>query len=451
VPAPLCAENRPVHLPPARVALLTLTLLGALTAPPVLAAPPASAAGPRLAAAPRVLDAPSAAGTAVLRSRIARALVGSTATTVGVAVDVDGAGPVYRRNALVALPPASTQKTYVAAAALLALPATVRARTQVAATATVTLTPPVGAVPAVAGVLPGDLWLVPGGDAYLTGAGLRELARAVRTAGITTVTGALRLDDSRYDAVRGGSGWRSTWVGSQSGPLSAFALDGNRWRRDRAFLRDPALPNTARFRDLLRAEGVTVRGPVVRGRRPAAARPVAERLGAPLAQVTARLLKSSDNFAAELLLKEIGHRLRGDGSTRGGAAAVRHVLGARGVPVGATADGSGLSRWDRQTPAGQVRLLQAVALSHAAVPLRDGLPVACVDGTLRRRMCRTAAAGVVRAKTGTLRGVITLSGYATTSRGRQVRFAVQMSGVRSGVRARAAVDRVAAVLASTRL
>ena len=78
--------------------------------------------------------------------------------------------------------------------------------------------------------------------------------------------------------------------------------------------------------------------------------------------------------------------------------------------------------------------------------------MACVDGTLKRRMCRTAAAGNVRAKTGTLSGVTALSGYATTRSGRTARFAFQLTGVRDAAKARAAIDRAVVVLAgSTRL
>ena len=391
---------------------------------------------PQLAVRAVTVAPPSA--RASLGSRVARALAGSSARTVAAAVDVDGLGPVYRREAAHPLPPASTQKSYVVSAALLALGPDARMRTEVAATATAT-----------AGVLPGSLWLVAGGDPYLTRTGLRSLAAAVRAAGITRVQGDLRLDDTRYDALRRGSGWKSSWVPRQSGPLSAFALDRNAGRRDAAYLRDPALPNAVVFRDLLKAEGVVVTGAVRRERRPVEAVAVAERVSGPLAAVTARLLKASDNFAAELLLKEIGHVVAGEGSAKAGLAAVRQVLGEQGVPVGAGADGSGLSSHDRQAPVGQVALLRAMAASPQAGALRAAMPVACVDGTLRRRMCGTAAAGNVRAKTGTLSGTVTLAGYATTRSGRPVRFAFQLTGVKNSSKARAAIDRAAAVLAAS--
>jgi D-alanyl-D-alanine carboxypeptidase/D-alanyl-D-alanine-endopeptidase (penicillin-binding protein 4) len=267
---------------------------------------------------------------------------------------------------------------------------------------------------------------------------------------VTTVAGDLLLDDSRYDARRSAAGWRASFVPGQSGPLSALALDRNRWRSDKAFLADPALPAAVRFRDLLRAAGVTVTGAVRRAPRPAAATTVAVHESAPMASVVSRVLKASDNFAAELLLKELGRTVRGDGSSAGGITASRQVLGPLGVPVGPGADGSGLSSLDRQTPAGQVALLRAGRRSAVADSFRAALPVGCVDGTLKKRLCGTAAAGRVQAKTGTLSGVRTLAGYTTTARGRVVTFAFQLSGASDGVQALRAIDRAVVLLASDR-
>jgi hypothetical protein len=69
-----------------------------------------------------------------------------------------------------------------------------------------------------------------------------------------------------------------------------------------------------------------------------------------MSSVVSRVLKASDNFAAELLLKELGRTVRADGSSAGGIAASRQVLGALGVPVVPGADGS--RPVDRGHPAG---------------------------------------------------------------------------------------------------
>ncbi len=392
-------------------------------------------------AAPSPAPAPpltKAAADALGRS-VGTALRASGARTIAASVEVEGYGGVYRRNSRAAVPPASTQKSFTGLSVLLALGPEARLRTEVAVTAT-----PEG------GRLPGHLWLVGGGDPYLTGAQLTALAEKVRAAGVTTVAGDLLLDDSRYDARRSAAGWRPSYVPRQSGPLSALALNRNRWRTDTAFLTDPALPVAVRFRNLLRGAGVTVTGAVRRAPRPAQAATVAVHESAPMASLVTRVLKASDNFAAELLLKELGRTVRADGSSAGGIAASRQVLGALGVPVGAGTDGSGLSSLDRQTPAGQVALLRAGRRSAVAASFREALPVGCVDGTLRKRLCGTAAAGRVQAKTGTLRGVRTLAGYTTTARGRVVYFAFQLSGVKDGARALRAIDRAVVLLASNR-
>ena len=60
---------------------------------------------------------------------------------------------------------------------------------------------------------------------------------------------------------------------------------------------------------------------------------------------------------------------------------------------GTGTDGSGLSSYNRQTPAAQVQLLHAAEQSTvAAAAFRRALPIACHDGTLKTRMCNTAAA-----------------------------------------------------------
>ena len=354
-----------------------------------------------------------AAAAAALGRRVSDALSASGAGTVAAAVDVDGLGPVLRREATRALPPASTQKSFTSLSALVAIGPNARYRTEVVATR----------VP-VAGRLRGELWLVAGGDPYLSKHWLRLLARSVRAAGITRVDGDVRLDDLRYDQRRTPAGWKAGFLPAESGPLSAFAVDRNAYRTDAAFLADPAFPNAVLFRDYLRAEGVQVFGTVRRAPRPVGGRVVAAHNGRTLGTVVRQVLKDSDNFGAEMVLKELGRSVRADGSSAGGITATRQVLGPLGVGVGAGTDGSGLSSLDRQTPVGQLQLLAAAQASPSGPSFRSALPIGCRDGTLLRRFCGTPAAGRVHAKTGTLRGVRALAGYTTTASGRPVRFAV---------------------------
>jgi D-alanyl-D-alanine carboxypeptidase/D-alanyl-D-alanine-endopeptidase (penicillin-binding protein 4) len=140
--------------------------------------------------------------------------------------------------------------------------------------------------------------------------------------------------------------------------------------------------------------------------------------------------------------------VRHDPSSAGGHAAIADVLSQHGVTPGVGADGSGLSSHDRQSAATQLSLLQAADASPIAMDFRAALPIACQDGTLEKRMCDSAAAGRVFAKTGTLPGVRALAGYTTTRSGRTVWFSFQLTGISDGAKARNALDAAANVLAS---
>jgi D-alanyl-D-alanine carboxypeptidase/D-alanyl-D-alanine-endopeptidase (penicillin-binding protein 4) len=96
-----------------------------------------------------------------------------------------------------------------------------------------------------------------------------------------------------------------------------------------------------------------------------------------------------------------------------------------------------------------VAWLEAMDRLPSHVALRSALAVACGDGTLRTRLCGTAAAGRLAAKTGTLPGVVTLAGYTTsTATGKKVTFAIMLANARNTGAARAAVDRAAAAVAT---
>jgi D-alanyl-D-alanine carboxypeptidase/D-alanyl-D-alanine-endopeptidase (penicillin-binding protein 4) len=156
----------------------------------------------------------------------------------------------------------------------------------------------------------------------------------------------------------------------------------------------------------------------------------------------------SDNFTAEILLKHLGTLESGQGTTAAGALVVRNVLGEYGVPLDGVriADGSGLSRLNRLTAASIAQLLRSAWVSP---DFRDGffssLPVAARSGTLSRRMIRTAAAGRVRAKTGTTRESSALSGIVKE----RYAFSILQNGSPvAHSSARRAQDRFAAILAA---
>jgi D-alanyl-D-alanine carboxypeptidase/D-alanyl-D-alanine-endopeptidase (penicillin-binding protein 4) len=156
----------------------------------------------------------------------------------------------------------------------------------------------------------------------------------------------------------------------------------------------------------------------------------------------------SDNFYAEMLIKEVGAVQGSGGSAADGIAVTRRLLAADGVPLSGVrmVDGSGLSLLDRWTPSGLAGLLRTMWLDPDLQPyVVPALPVAGETGTLRYRMRRGAARGVVRAKTGTTDNSSALSGFVG---GRYV-FSILENGrpVRA-LNAERTQDRFAQVLAA---
>jgi serine-type D-Ala-D-Ala carboxypeptidase/endopeptidase (penicillin-binding protein 4) len=193
--------------------------------------------------------------------------------------------------------------------------------------------------------------------------------------------------------------------------------------------------------------GVAVPRGVRVGKAPATSHALARTRSAPLTRLVRTMNKVSDNFYAEMLLKHLGKKIRGAGTTAAGAVVVRNTLDRRGIPLRGVriADGSGLSPYNRLTArAIGVLLISAWRDASIRAPLVDSLPIAGVDGTLADRMRRGAARGRVRAKTGTTFAASALSGYV----GRRYVFSILQNGRPVNyTRARRSQNRFAQVLA----
>jgi D-alanyl-D-alanine carboxypeptidase/D-alanyl-D-alanine-endopeptidase (penicillin-binding protein 4) len=168
----------------------------------------------------------------------------------------------------------------------------------------------------------------------------------------------------------------------------------------------------------------------------------------PLAAIVRWMDLVSDNFTAELLLKELGAVDGSAGTTAAGAAVLRGLLAGADVPLAGVriVDGSGLSLLDRVTPQALVALLGAMWRDPTLRPwLLRSLPVAGVSGTLAHRLRYAPARGRVRAKTGTTSIASALSGFAND----RFAFSVLENGNPLPFWwARVAQDRFATVLAS---
>lgn len=296
-------------------------------------------------------------------------------------------------------------------------------------------------------IVAGDLWLVGGGDPHLVSrippavgryetiapSYLDTLVDELVAQGITTITGSIVGDGSRYDDERFAPGWGDGIRGVEAGPLSALIVDdglppGSLIRRS-----DPALAAAESLTNLLRVRGITVLGSPRVGTVTGDTQVLASVVSAPLSQSIANVLTNSDNNSAELLLKEIGTVTRGTGNRIAGLQVVLETLSAWGLPVDgiALADGSGLDRANLLTCDLLVSLLEREAANKT---FNDALAVAGRTGTLREVFRTPPVRDALRAKTGTLTGVKALSGR-TVRGGIDAEFSLIVNDRRASVQA----------------
>jgi serine-type D-Ala-D-Ala carboxypeptidase/endopeptidase (penicillin-binding protein 4) len=373
-----------------------------------------------------------------LATRLARALSVPhvpAARSAAVAVDLPTRRAVFVRHQELALVPASNQKLAVAFAALALLGPAHRFDTTV-----------YGEGELVGRTWKGDLVLKGFGDPTLTRSDLRALASQLRAFGIQRVTGRIEADESYFDSRRTGPAWKSWYYFNESPPLSALTVDRARFRG--WLTRDPALAAGIQFRLALRSAGIAVGGRAELGVADPFAGQLAVTESEPLSRIVRYMNRKSDNFTAEILLKQLGAVDENAGTSAAGAKTVRRVLRDAAIPLAGVriVDGSGLSPQNRLTAAALIGMLVAAwhdpSLRSAFV---QSLPVAGVNGTLEDRLEAPPARGVVLAKTGTTSESSALSGYV---HGRFAFAVLQNGRPVSHFWARRAQDRFAAVLAA---
>jgi D-alanyl-D-alanine carboxypeptidase/D-alanyl-D-alanine-endopeptidase (penicillin-binding protein 4) len=164
-------------------------------------------------------------------------------------------------------------------------------------------------------------------------------------------------------------------------------------------------------------------------------------LSAPLKEIMPAMMKPSQNQIAEVFLRTLGLERAGVGTADSGRRVVERQFAAWNIPSDAfvVRDGSGLSRSDLISPEALVSILEAMRRSPNFAVFFESLPIAGVDGTIRTRMRDTPAQGNLRAKTGTLSMVRSLSGYVRTADGRLLEFSLLCN---NWTTPQAAVDRV---------
>lgn len=269
-----------------------------------------------------------------------------------------------------------------------------------------------------------SIWRISNQSVTVSASG-SEFVDAVRTANqMIRVTGQLR-------------------VGSEAEPIAVSIPNPGNYLIDK-------------FRTALTAANITVQRSTVVKVTPAPAGQVelAAVASAPLSQLLIETNRESNNIYAETLLKTLGvtQTASSQDATASGIAAVKATLTPLGVkPAGySMVDGSGLADRDRASPEALVQTLQAMAQSPNAGVYRNSLAIAGVNGTLKNRFRNTAAQGKLQGKTGTITGVVALSGYLTPTNHPDVVLTIltNYSGA-STTTVRSAVDEI--VLLLTRL
>jgi serine-type D-Ala-D-Ala carboxypeptidase/endopeptidase (penicillin-binding protein 4) len=309
------------------------------------------------------------------------------------------------------------------------------------------------------GVLHGSLYLQGGGDpalgtpsfynGYLGGLGtnLFALTPQVKAAGIDAITGRLYADDTVFDRRRGvaDSGYATS---PYIGPLSGLAFNSGFSGSTSAggFSSDPAKLAATKLARSLRAAGVRLPPQVALGSTPPSARQVGVLRSPSLDRIVNLTDVYSDNFFAETLIKLLGARFGGAGTTPAGAGVVETFARSLGSEVQAS-DGSGLTRSNRAGPQEVVELLLGMQGDPAGDEFIQDLALAGQEGTVASRMEGTAAYGRCRTKTGTISGVSNLSGYCFNRSGRVMAFSILMAGVGNLTLAHLNQDRIAAAVA----
>jgi D-alanyl-D-alanine carboxypeptidase/D-alanyl-D-alanine-endopeptidase (penicillin-binding protein 4) len=401
-------------VPRNRIAQILILLCGLL--PAAVAMPPAASA---------------AGGLAGLQADLANQLSLAGPADGAYVYDLTAKQPLFSERASTMRPPASVEKLYTATTALARMGPSAQLSTTVYGTGRL----------APAGVWEGNLYLRGGGDPTFgsssfiashydgIGASVSTLVtQLVRTDGIHRITGSVLGDESYFDSLRGEPSSDYEFDPFLEGTLSGLAFN----RGESGAERGPHTPAAYAAHELwadLKNDGVSIHGSSGAASTPAGASQLAQVDSPTLEQLLGLMLPPSDNFFAETLVKDLGARYGGAGTTSAGAAVVRETIASLLDIHPQVVDGSGLSEDDKTSPYEVADLLVGLASTSIGPVLRGDLAVAGETGTLAERMRHTAAAGHCQGKTGTLTGVSNLVGYCNAADGHTLVFAIFTDGI----------------------
>ena len=334
--------------------------------------------------------------------------------------DLSADSVLYSYGGKQALRPASTMKLLTSVAALDLLGSGYAFRTYLYYKGTISK-----------GVLSGDVWLVGGMDPLFDERDMRIFAETIHRIGVDTIRGRIMQDLSFKEEQLLGEGWCWDDENPQLTPLLISGKD----------------EFASQFKDELMKCGVFVDAPVSTGRLPKDKDVllICSRSHA-LREVLEPMMKESDNLYAESMFYQIAASI---GKRPAEAVHARQLIKQLLTRAGVTgvqyriADGSGLSLYNYVTPELMIRLLRYAYLKRDVMAaLYPSLPVAGVDGTLKKRMTKGFAYENVHAKTGTVSGVSSLAGYCRSANRHLLAFCIINQGVMKNADGRNFQDKV---------
>jgi PBP4 family serine-type D-alanyl-D-alanine carboxypeptidase len=343
------------------------------------------------------------------------------------------------------------------------------------------------------GVLHGGLYVKGYGDPTLGEPHLGFIVYQLKKRGVTEIKGAITVDDSYFSPERRAEGWKAEWVNDfYSPPISALSFNYNtievnvragaagqkpridilpkgsnikiinnavtsskqgalttNWQGPDTItiggrlkpkasvvlkipVNSPELLTGNVLKTALEEAGIKVSGPVVAGETPRWATVFYTHFSEPLSSIITEYNKNSVNIIGENLLKTLGAEFKGaPGSWESGSLVISEFLNGIGIKNGfRVVDGSGLSLLNRVSPETLADILSYAYTNRLiASDFIDSLPIAGVDGTLKKRFKESNIQGRVMAKTGYLKDVRALSGYVFTKQGDVLVFSILDNGV----------------------
>ena len=413
----------------------------------------------------------------------------SNATISIAAQNIDSGRLVYRYAEDRLMIPASNEKIFTAIAALTVLPKTFKFETEVLYNKSKYSN----------GVLDDNLYIDFSGDPSLTGAQIYQLLLKIKQYGINKVTGNIIIVANKFSGDYIPDGWsksdakycyaapastlnmnkncsviklikkpgsshttvenisntsniaiknEATVQSSHGGKKCTFRihmnddnvlyLSGCLPEQKEFYLNlaiaNPALKTLDTIKDFIQKIGITCAGNIIIGNLPKTPlNQLTSIYSEPIGELITHMLHKSDNLYAESIARTVGYKIDGIGSTEISVKAMKNTI-AKYYKLKTTGrlvmkDGSGLSHGNYVTPAFMVELLSGVYQSAIGKAFYSYLPTRNIKGL----------AGKVRAKTGTLKGVSTLSGYLYTKKNHIISFSIMLNNLDNNQRTKARI------------